>query len=76
MHQHAPLLPPHSNAVPQRAQARRRGGSLGSVGAGIIASLLGVIVREINHLVVTALRQGIGAFLSIAAGMAVANFSD
>jgi hypothetical protein len=66
--------------VPQRAQARRRGSSLGSVGPGIImrslASLLGVIPGKINHLVVTALRRGTGAFLSIAAGMVVARFND
>ena len=48
---------PHSNAVPQRLQARRRSGRLCSVGSGIIIALLGVIAREINHPVVTALRQ-------------------
>jgi hypothetical protein len=59
VHQQAPPLPPvpHSNAVPQRPQARRRSGKPGSVGAGIIVALLGVIAGEINHPVVTALRQ-------------------
>ena len=47
---------PHSNAAPQRAQARRRSGKpIG--GAGIIAALLGVIAGKINHPGVTALRQ-------------------
>jgi len=59
VHQQAPPLPPapHSNAVPQRPQARRRSGKPGSVGAGIIVALLGVIAREINHPGVTGLRQ-------------------
>jgi hypothetical protein len=58
MHQHMPVLPlvPHSNAVPQRAQARRRRGSPCAVGV-VIVSLLGIIVCEINHPLVTALRQ-------------------
>jgi len=56
MHQHAPSPAPHSNAVPQWAQARRRKGRLLS-GAGIIGALSGVIIAKINHLVVTALRQ-------------------
>jgi hypothetical protein len=43
--------------VPQRPQARRRSGKPDSVGAGIIVALLGVIAREINHPVMTALRQ-------------------
>jgi len=77
MHQQPPSRPPvpQSNDVPQRAQARRRRASLGSVGAGIIMSLLGVIAREINHPGVTGLRRSIGAppscfmaFSSIAAG--------
>jgi hypothetical protein len=74
MHQHVPVLPsvPHSNAVPQRAQARRRRGSPCAVGV-VIVSLLGIIVREINHPLVTALRQTqlgrlVIAFPSIAAG--------
>jgi hypothetical protein len=48
---------PHANAVPQRPQARWRSGKPGSVGAGIIVALLGVIARKINHPVVTALRR-------------------
>jgi hypothetical protein len=77
MHQHEPVLPlvPHSNAVPQRPQARRRRGRLCSVGTGIIVAILGVIGREINHSVVSALRRPLRAarrclmaFSSLAAG--------
>jgi hypothetical protein len=59
MHQHPPSRPPvpQSNAVPQRAQARRRERNLESVCALIIVALLGVIAREINHPGVTGLRQ-------------------
>jgi hypothetical protein len=59
MHQHPPPRPPvpHSNAVPQRAQARRREGNLESVCALIILALLGVIAWEINHPGMTGLRQ-------------------
>lgn len=57
MHQQAPALAPHSNDVPQRAQARRGSGNVKSVGAELILALSGVIVREINHAGVTLLRQ-------------------
>jgi hypothetical protein len=59
MHQHPPSRPPapHSNAVPQRAQARRRKGILDSADAAVIVALLGVIAREINHPGMTGLRQ-------------------
>jgi hypothetical protein len=81
MHQHVPVLPlvPHSNAVPQRAQARRRRGSPCAVGV-VIVSLLGIIVCEINHPLVTALRQMqsgrlIHALPSLAPGMAATPFN-
>ena len=84
MHQQPPSRPPvpHSNAVPQRAQARRREGNLESVCALIIVALLGVIAREINHPGVTGLRHRILraaaflAFSSPAAGMADAGIDD
>jgi len=57
MHQHAPALAPHSNGVPQRAQARRWSGNVESVGARLILALSGVIAGEINHAGVTVLRQ-------------------
>jgi hypothetical protein len=59
MHQHAPLTPPvpQSNAVPQRAQARRRRGKTDWLGAGIIAALSGGIARKINHADMTGLGQ-------------------
>jgi hypothetical protein len=61
MHQHVPvLLPlpvPHSNDVPQRAQARRRSGNIESVGARLISPLSGVMARKINHAEMTALRR-------------------
>lgn len=55
MHQQAPALAPHSNDVPQPAQARR--GNVESVGARLILALSGVIAGEINHAGVTVLRQ-------------------
>jgi hypothetical protein len=55
MHQQAPALAPHSNDLPQRAQARR--GNVESVGARLILALSGVIAGEINHAGVTALRR-------------------
>jgi len=57
MHQHAPVLAPHSNDAPQRAQARRWSGNVESVGARFILALSGVIAGEINHAGVTVLRQ-------------------
>jgi hypothetical protein len=61
MHQHAPvLLPlpvPHSNDVPQRAQARRRSGNIESVDARLISALSGVMAGKINHVGMTGLRQ-------------------
>jgi hypothetical protein len=57
MHQHAPALAPHSNDVPQRAQARRRSGNVESVGARLISALSGVIAGKINHAGMTVLRQ-------------------
>jgi hypothetical protein len=44
-------------AAPQRSQRSWRSGKLRSAGAGIIVALLGIIGRQINHPVVTALRQ-------------------
>jgi len=57
MHQQAPASAPHSNDVPQRAQARRRSGNVESVRARLILALSGVIAGEINHAAVTVLRQ-------------------
>ena len=57
MHQQAPALAPHSNDVPQRAQARRWSGTVESVEARLILALSGVMAREINHAGVTVLRQ-------------------
>jgi len=57
MHQHAPALAPHSNDVPQRAQARRWSRNVESVVARLILALSGVIAGEINHAGVTGLRQ-------------------
>lgn len=57
MHQHAPALAPHSNDVPQRAQARRWSGNVESAGARLMLALSGVIAREINHVGMTVLRQ-------------------
>jgi hypothetical protein len=57
MHQQAPALAPHSNDVPQRAQARRGSGNVESVGARLILALSGVIAGEINHAAVTVLRR-------------------
>jgi hypothetical protein len=57
MHQQAPALAPHSNDVPQRAQARRGNGNVESVEVRLIVTLLGIIAGEINHAGVTALRQ-------------------
>jgi hypothetical protein len=57
MHQHAPALAPHSNDVPQRAQARRWSGNFESVRARLIRALSGVIAGEINHAGMTVLRQ-------------------
>jgi hypothetical protein len=81
MHQHvSPLLPPvpHSNALPQRPQAIRRSGRFCPEGGVVIASSWGVIDREINHSVVTALRRQGGErfihsiFFHSAQGMAAA----
>ena len=57
MHQQTPALAPHSNDVPQRAQARRRSGNVESVGARIIMALSGVMAGKINHAWMTGLRQ-------------------
>jgi hypothetical protein len=57
MHQQAPALAPHSNDVPQRAQARRWSGDVESVGPRLILALSGVIAGEINHAGVTVLRR-------------------
>ena len=57
MHQHAPALAPHSNDVPQRAQAMRSSRNVESVGARLILALSGVIAGEINHAGMTVLRQ-------------------
>ena len=57
MHQHAPALAPHSNEVPQRAQARRWSGKVESVGARLIAALSGVMAGKINHAGMTVLRR-------------------
>jgi hypothetical protein len=57
MHQQAPALAPHSNGVPQRAQARRWSGNVESVGARLILALSGVIAGEINHPGMTVLRR-------------------
>jgi hypothetical protein len=57
MHQQAPAPAPHSNDVPQRAQARRGSGNVESVEARLILALSGVIAGEINHAGVTVLRQ-------------------
>jgi hypothetical protein len=56
MHQQVPSAPslPHSNAVPQRAQASWRSGK---VRAGIMVALSGGIVGLINHAAVTSLRR-------------------
>ena len=80
MHQHAPALAPHSNDVPQRAQARRWSGNVESVGA--MLALSGVIARKINHAGMTVLRQHMycvvplsSHFLSELRGMAAAAIS-
>jgi hypothetical protein len=57
MHQHAPALAPHSNDVPQRAQARRRSGNVESVGDRLMLALSGVIAGKINQAGMTGLRQ-------------------
>ena len=57
MHQQAPALAPHSNDVPQRAQARRCSGDVESVGARLIFALSGVMAGKINHARVTALQR-------------------
>jgi hypothetical protein len=57
MHQHAPALAPHSNDVPQRAQARRWSGNDESVGVRLIWPLSGVMTGQINHAGMTGLRQ-------------------
>jgi hypothetical protein len=82
MHQHVPVLSlvPHSNVVPQRAQARRRSGRPCAIGV-VIVSLSGIIAGEINHPVVSALRQNesaapFGAFLPSLRGMAASPFND